>query len=156
MQSIEYKQATAEDIDKVINMRIWFSDVLVGKQSEENEKMMRAALHDYFADELDKNYLCWYATVDGELASMAGLVMRRVPGNIRNPTGRWGYIMNVFTLPQYRRMGLSKGVMARLMQHGREQGVKAFELHATPEGEHVYVNMGFFLHNEPTYRLFAE
>ncbi len=154
MQSIAYKQATEQDIDMLVEMRARFASELSGLPVE--DVRMTAELHAYFTEELNKTYLCWYALVDGQVASIAGVVLRRSPGSIKNPSGRWGYIMNVYTLQPYRRMGLSKQVMERLMASARECGTMCFELHATPDGEHVYVNMGFHKHGEPTYRLFAE
>ncbi len=154
MQSIEYKQATEQDIDMLTKMRGLFASELSGKPLE--EVIMFDTVKAFFAEELNKSYICWYALVDGEVASIAGVSLRRVPGNIRNPSGRWGYIMNVHTMPQHRRKGLSKQVLQRLIQAARDMGVTAFELHATPEGEPVYVNMGFIEHNEPTYRLFTD
>lgn len=38
------------------------------------------------------------------------------------------------------------------LEEGSSQGITAFELHATAEGEHVYKNSGFTIHPEPTYR----
>jgi len=154
MPNIEYKQATEQDIDMLVEMRARFASELSGQPVE--DVRMEEELKAYFTEELNKTYLCWYALVDGQVASIAGVVLRRSPGSIKNPSGRWGYIMNVYTLQPYRRMGLSKQVMERLMQSARERGTKCFELHATPEGEHVYINMGFLKHGEPTYRLFAE
>ena len=108
MSQTEYIKATAADIDAVVEMRMLFSIEYAGVQSPEVEAQLRQNLSDYFIKELDKNYLCWFAKVDGEVASIAGMVIRINPGNVKNPSGIWGYIMNVYTLPKYRRMGLSK------------------------------------------------
>lgn len=153
MDLIEYHEAGPKDLEIVLALRKQFSDELVGKQDPVLEEKLVNSLRDYFLKELSKNYLCWYATVNGEVASIAGMTIRIQPGNVRNPSGVWGYIMSVYTLPQYRRKGLSANVLRRLMQSAREKGVRAFELHATAEGEAVYVKEGFVKHKEPTYRL---
>jgi predicted acetyltransferase len=80
--------------------------------------------------------------------------LRHLPGNFKNPTGKWGYIMNMYTVPEHRRKGVCKGILDELVKHATSAGITAFELHATPEGELVYSRNGFAPHNEPTYRKF--
>ncbi|RYG44018.1 MAG: GNAT family N-acetyltransferase, partial [Chitinophagaceae bacterium] len=78
------------------------------------------------------------------------------PGTLRNPSGKWGYVLNVYTAPDYRRKGFSKQVLELLMQTATDEyEVMAFELHATAEGEQVYVKSGFATHPEPTFRRFV-
>jgi ribosomal protein S18 acetylase RimI-like enzyme len=154
MSHTEYIKATMADIDAVVEMRMRFQNEYLGVQSGEMETLLRKNLSDYFTKELDKNYLCWFAKVNGELASIAGMVIRINPGNVRNPTGIWGYIMSVYTLPKYRRMGLSKNILDRLIETAKERGITSFELHATSDGEHMYRKAGFEKFGEPTYRKF--
>jgi GNAT superfamily N-acetyltransferase len=156
MEDIQYFLATEKDTALVLDMRMRFAEEYSGKQSEEHERISRASLTDYFNRELNKNYICWYATVNGEVASISGLVIRIGPGNTRNPSGIWGYIMNVYTKPEYRRKGLSAVILDKLLATASEHGIKAFELHATPQGEYVYIKNGFQIHNEPTYRKFLD
>lgn len=155
MNKIEYHLATLQDIDIVVDFRIEFAIVLGGRIPEAEELKLRELAYDYFGEELNNNYLCWYATVNGEPASVAGMVLRRNPGNIKNPSGRWGYIMNVYTRPEYRRMGLSTNIMQRLEDTAVSRGITAFELHATNKGEPLYLQQGFEIHPEPTYRKFV-
>ncbi len=155
MHTIEYHLATLDDLALVTELRIEFAILLGGRLSSQDETMLRQLANEYFAEELNKSYLCWYATVNGEPASVAGMVLRRNPGNLKNPSGRWGYIMNVYTRPEYRRMGLSTNILQKLEETAVSRGVTAFELHATNEGEPLYLQQGFEIHPEPTYRKFV-
>lgn len=155
MEIIKYIQATEADIDMLVDQRVIFSDELVGKQDEEKEFEFRKLSVDYFKEELNRSYLCWYAEIDGKVAAIAGLVIRRNPGNMKNPSGYWGYLMNVYTAPEHRKKGLSLSILDKLVASGREMGITAFELHATKAGEPVYIKNGFQLHNEPTYRKYV-
>jgi hypothetical protein len=78
-----------------------------------------------------------------------------MPGNFKNPSGKWGCIMNMYTLPAYRRKGICKGILNLLVDEGKKYGITAFELHATIDGEKVYVQDGFIHHNEPTLRKYV-
>jgi GNAT superfamily N-acetyltransferase len=156
MENFIYKQATEADIPMIIDQRVIFANELGGKQDTQTEAMQRKDLTDYFQRELNKTYICWYATLNDEVVAIGGLVIRTQPGNIKNPSGIWGYIMNIYTRPQDRRKGLSTEILNRLIGSARERGIVAFELHATKEGEQVYIKDGFELHPEPTYRKFIK
>lgn len=158
METIAFHLAgnNPQDIDILVAYRRRFAEELGGPISDEVAASFMDIGRAYFLEEIDRNYICWYATVDGAVAAIAGMVVRRGPGNVRNPSGMWGYIMNVYTVPEHRRKGLSAMLMDKLVATGVERGIKAFELHATKEGEPVYIKSGFKLHPEPTYRKFVE
>lgn len=158
MNTIEFHLATnnERDIDILVEWRRRFAEELGGAMNPEVAAQFVEMGRAYFTQETDKNYICWYATANGDVAAIAGMVVRRGPGNIKNPTGVWGYIMNVYTVPEHRRKGLSAMLINKLVATGVDRGIKAFELHATKEGEPVYIKSGFKLHPEPTYRKFVE
>jgi GNAT superfamily N-acetyltransferase len=61
--------------------------------------------------------------------------------------------MNIYTLPEHRRKGICKGILEHLVEAAKEEGVTGFELHATKEGEMVFKQNGFVIHDEPTFRM---
>lgn len=154
MEPIAYIRASTADIPLLLHMRRMFSLELGGPQPEGLEETVDENVRDYFARELNRNYFSWYATVDGEPAAMAGMVVRTQPGSPKNPTGRWGYLLLVYTKPQYRKRGLAGKLVQHLVGTAKEIGITALELHATAGGEPVYQREGFTNHNEPTYRMF--
>src|SRR5690348_5035118 len=106
MEKIQYNRATLSNIDLLVDFRIIFSNELVGKQDEQKEITLRKNLKSYFEKSIDKEYICWYATVNSEPAAIAGMGIRIQPGNVKNPSGVWGYIMSVYTKPEHRKKGL--------------------------------------------------
>jgi predicted acetyltransferase len=62
----------------------------------------------------------------------------------------------MYTLPSFRRKGVCKNILNLLVEEGKKYGYKAFELHATKEGEKVYSQEGFELYHEPTFRKLIE
>lgn len=153
--NVELRTAKESDIEMILEMRILFSNELAGKQDEDLEHNLRQNQKQYFSKELNKNCICCFALYDGVVASIAVMVFRSQPGNFKNPSGKWGYIMNVYTLPEYRKRGLSARVLNELMSVAAGYDVHAFELHSTKAGEGLYVNAGFILHQEPTFRKFV-
>lgn len=155
MENVKYIQASLSDIPILVKMRMAFTDELTGTPSESDRELMRQHLEDYFRRELNRSYYSWIATVNGEAVAIAGMVVRTQPGNYKNLSGIWGYIMSVYTIPAQRKKGFSSALMELLLTSGREMGITAFELHATASGEPVYVNCGFVKHTEPTYRKYS-
>ncbi|MCE3226212.1 MAG: family N-acetyltransferase [Bacteroidetes bacterium] len=154
METVDYKLASEEDIEMIVDQRIIFSDLLAGKQDAAIEKNLRENMTAYFRRELNKTYIVWYAEIDNKVVSIGGLGIRTQPGNIKNPSGVWGYIMSIYTDPGHRKKGYSTNILNHLIATAKEMGCTAFELHATPEGAPVYEKNGFLKHNEPTYRKF--
>jgi predicted acetyltransferase len=152
MENATFILATTDDVAVAVDYRIAFANEFAGKQSTVIETETRARLHAYFSKELNKNYICWYVKEEDEIAAIGGLVLRDGPGNLKNPSGRWGYIMNVYTVPNHRRKGYCSAILDRLIDTARERGVTAIELHASVAGIPVYEKYGFELHPEPTYR----
>ena len=152
---IEFVPSTHAHLQMLVDFRMKFSDELAGKQEEKKDKQLRLGLQAYYEAELNKNYFSWHALVNGVPAAIAGMTKRVQPPNVRNPSGIWGYVMGVYTLPEYRQQGLSKILVNKLVDTGLENGITAFELHATPAGEQVYPKCGFELFAEPTYRKYC-
>ncbi len=145
--------ATKDDVPMMAEMRIAFILELMGDQPTEDIEMLRGSLIGYFTRTLaDGTYIGWYAKAGGLVAGTGGIVMREQPGNFKNPSGRIGYIMNMYTIPTFRKRGICAMLINKLMDSARARGINAFELHATKEGAAQYEKQGFLLHGEPTYR----
>ncbi len=157
MSDITYHLATEADVEKLINFRLSFLIEFLGPQTEEKIQALAANLRAFFDRALnERSYICWFARSGNELAGVGGLSVRQHPGNFLNFTGKAGYIMNMYTLPAHRRKGICSEILVRLQQTAKEMGIYSFELHATKEGEMVYTQHNFKLHNEPTYRKYDE
>lgn len=64
-----------------------------------------------------------------------------------------GYVQWVSTDPRYQRRGHATALMTTLAAWAEEQGVKALELNATPEGQPVYERLGWAVHTGTTMRV---
>jgi GNAT superfamily N-acetyltransferase len=75
----------------------------------------------------------WVATIDGE---PAGVGISHTGGGV---VGLYG----IGTLPTARRRGVGSALTLVPMLAARDDGVRAAILHATPEGEQLYLRLGF-------------
>lgn len=153
--NISYHKAGIEDVNALVDNRILFALELSGVQNEDVVLSLRNQMTDYFSKATANNScISFIAKYDGIVAGIGSVHLREMPGNFKNPSGKWGYIMNMYTVPEFRRKGVCKNILNLLVEEGKKYGITAFELHATKEGEKVYAQEGFIHHNEPTLRKF--
>lgn len=154
---ITYHKATLSDIETIVENRILFALELSDEQNEETIQTLRNQMTMYFSKATaDKSIISFIAKCDDTVGGIGSMHIREMPGNFKNPSGKWGYIMNMYTVHFYRRNGICKTILNLLVEEGKKIGITAFELHATKEGEMVYVKQGFIPHNEPTLRKFIQ
>ena len=150
---IMYVAAGVADIGALVDNRVAFLEELTGKHDDEEVRLLKTHLEHYFAETLNAGTcICWLAKAGDKVAGTGALVVREQPGSFKNPSGKMGYIMNMYTVPEFRRRGICSAILKKLIDTGRGMGIHAFELHATKEGEPVYRRSGFEIHIEPTYR----
>jgi GNAT superfamily N-acetyltransferase len=153
MEEIKYYKANVDDAETLALLRIKFIMEFAGEQPEEDQNNLKIVLTDYFRTATAQNQCINYiARSANEIAGTGGLIYRIQPGNFKNPTGRSGYIMNMFTLPRFRKKGICTSILNKLIDDAHAEGVILFELHATEAGRPIYLSNGFKLHPEPTLR----
>ena len=153
MSEIIYHKATSSDIQTLVDSRIVFALELSGSQPQEQVEVLKKQMAAYFKKAIPENTcISIIARCIDEIAGIGSVQFREQPGNFKNPSGKWGYIMSMYTYPAFRRKGICKNILNLLIEEGAKIGITAFELHATQEGELVYKSNGFELHKEPTYR----
>lgn len=143
------RPGTAEDAETIVaHRRAMFFDG--GFRDERALDEMSAAFGPWLRRKMaDGEYLAWFAiAADGSIAAGAGLWLMDWPPHMIGP-GRWcGNIVNVYTEPDCRRMGLARRLMDTALDWCRSKGVRAVILHASDEGRPLYEKMGFTATNE--------
>lgn len=155
MKSITYHKATMSDIEMMSDMRISFLTEYSGKQNEKAQVVLSENLRSYFKNAIENNsFICWYAMSENTIAGIGFIEIHDQPGNFKNPTGKIGHVMNMYTIKDFRRNGICTAILNKLVESANQLGVIAFELHASEDGLPVYLKNGFHLHKEPTMRMY--
>jgi len=81
------------------------------------------------------------------IGSVAMLVYPRLPSP-DSPALREGYLLNVYTVPDWRGRGIAAALVAAAIAKARELGLGRIRLHATAAGERVYAAAGFTLRDD--------
>jgi len=145
------REATLEerDIEAIVHQRrAMFFDM--GHRDERALELMSERFRSWLRRKMEAGeYLAWFAIVPDELvAGGAGLWLMDWPPHIVGG-GNWrGNIVNVYTEPAYRRQGLARELMKKVMEWCAREGVETVILHASEEGRALYERLGFEATNE--------
>lgn len=128
--------------------RLMFMDM--GHTDPEKLDVMESACVDWVRIRLaSEEYLAWLAvSAEGAAVSGAGLWIQPAMPRPVDMCGRRGYILNVYTYPEYRRRGLAGQLVRRTVKWCRDQGINYVALHATEAGRPIYEKLGFKAGNE--------
>jgi GNAT superfamily N-acetyltransferase len=145
------REATFEerDIEAIVyQRRAMFFDM--GHRDERALELMSGRFRSWLRRKMEAGeYLAWFAIVPDDLvAGGAGLWLMDWPPHIVGG-GKWrGNIVNVYTEPAYRRQGLARELMKKVMEWCAREGVETVILHASEEGRPLYERLGFEATNE--------
>lgn len=146
-----FDQASRDDIDELIRMRLAYMKDDFGSVSDDEEAGMRKQLPDYFNRKLGNDLIAFVARDDKRIVSVAYLLIVEMPANSILLNGLYGDVLSVYTAPEYRGQGLCSQLIQNLIQYGRDRGLGRIDLMATDEGYPIYKKAGF-VDKEARYR----
>ena len=145
---VRIRRARASDIPDLVALRqalfesMGYGDpTLLEAVAEANEAYLATALP-------RGEFRAWVAEASGKVVASGGLVIHVVPPTAMNLVGMEGYIMNMYTRPEWRRQGLGTAILQTILEHLRQEGIPLASLHASEQGRRLYEKQGFASSNE--------
>ncbi len=97
----------------------------------------------------DGSYHHWLALDSaGRVAGGGGVLLCPWPANPKEPCTERAVILNVYTEPEFRKLGIARQIMLTILAWVEEQGLRSVNLHASAEGRPLYEQLGFEATNE--------
>ncbi len=141
---ITLRRATISDIELLVEYRIIFLTEAQNNLAEEKNLVLKNSLREYLTKSLaDDTFVSWIAEYDNKPVGFSGMVMREQPANIEIPQGNTAYILNMFTVSEFRKNGIASRLFAKLIEEARQRNADRIDLHATKDGEPIYRRFGF-------------
>ena len=141
--AIEYRKLCEKDLDIFIEMRI-------NQLREEGAKEdidLKPALMDYYMRHMkDGTFVSWIAVDDGRIIGTSGMSFVEKPPYFGCPSGKMGLLSSMFTNLDYRRMGIAKELLHRVVEEARDYGCGTIQITASDMGVKLYTAYGF-VHN---------
>lgn len=145
-----YKKATIEDIKLLTKSRIEVLKAANRLSDDVDMEEVEAQSYDYYKKALSDGSHTAYLVFDGNrFIGAGGISYYRVMPTYHNPSGNKAYIMNMYTNPDYRRLGIATKTLELLVADAKEKGVSIISLEATDMGRPLYEKFGFVkMHDE--------
>jgi len=143
------RAAELRDIEALVEMRIELLRVAAAlgvpaNLSDAEWKAVGNAVRKYFSEALanGKHYGV-VAEADGKLVACGGIVYMERPPYQGNFAGLEAYLMNMYTLPEWRGRGVGAAIVDALLKESRRAGAKRVSLDAEPHARRLYEKAGF-------------
>jgi GNAT superfamily N-acetyltransferase len=142
--AIAIRSATAADAARLAAQRCRLFEEIAHYESPAHKTAFEAAAETAFRESLsDGTCAAWLAESGGApVGSVALLIYPRLPSPA-SPARREGYLLNVYTVPEWRGVGVATALVAVAVKKARELGLARIRLHATAKGHPVYAAQGF-------------
>ena len=137
---ITYQRLTSKELDTFIQMRIR----QLREEGAEEDIDLVPALKDYYTRHMaDGTFVSWLA-VDGEhIVGTSGMSFVEKPPYFSCPNGRIGLLSSMFTEPAYRRQGIAKELLTRVVEEAKAYGCGSVQITASDMGVLLYTDFGF-------------
>ena len=138
--AIVYRRLTAEDLEPFIAMRIR----QLREEGAREDIDLVPALKDYYQRHMaDGTFFSWLA-VDGEtIVGTSGMSIVEKPPYFGCPSGKIGLLSSMFAEKAYRRQGIARELLSRVVNEAREKGCGAVQITASDMGVLLYTDFGF-------------
>ncbi len=137
---LSYQKLTEEEVDRFIEMRI---NQLREEGATEDIDLV-PALKDYYGRHMsDGTFVSWLAMDGDKIVGTSGMSFVEKPPYFGCPSGRIGLLSSMFTDPGYRRMGIAKELLSRVVEEARAYGCGTVQITASDMGVLLYTDFGF-------------
>ena len=137
---ITYQKLTKKELDIFIRMRI--SQLREEGATEDTDLV--PALQDYYNRHMaDGSFVSWLAMDGDRIVGTSGMSFVEKPPYFSCPSGKMGLLSSMFTDPEYRRKGIAKELLSRVVEEARAYGCGTVQITASDMGVLLYTDFGF-------------
>lgn len=141
--NIEYKRLTEKELDIFIVMRI----NQLREEGAKEEIDLAPALKQYYMRHMtDGTFVSWIAFDGDRIIGTSGMSFVEKPPYFGCTSGKIGLLSSMFTHPDYRRKGIAKELLSRVVNEAKAFGCGTVQITASDMGVKLYSDFGF-VHN---------
>jgi len=140
MQNIIYRKLEPKDLNTFIEMRIR----QLQEEGAEPTFDLSPDLQDYYNRHIaDETFVSWLALDNDIIVGTSGISITERPPYYGNRTGKTGILSSMFTLTEYRRKGIAKTLLTKIIAEAKTRNCKMIQISASDMGMLLYRNFGF-------------
>ena len=138
--NIHYQKLTEKELNTFIQMRI----TQLREEGAAEKTDLVPALQDYYSVHMaDGTFVSWLAMDGDRIVATSGISFVEKPPWFGCPSGRIGLLSSMYTIPEYRRQGIAKELLSRVVEEARSYGCGAVHITASDMGVLLYTDFGF-------------
>lgn len=139
-EKISYRRMDGQDIKTVVQMRI--------KQLKDEGAQADFDLTCYLTEFYEKNlrsglYISWLAVYGEKIVATSGMSFTEKPPYYANPSGKIGILSSMYTVKEYRRRGIARTLLQKIMDEAKNHGCGVVHVTASDMGVLLYTDYGF-------------
>ncbi len=138
--SINYKRLTETELDDFILLRIR----QLREEGATEDIDLIPTLQDYYHRHMeDGTFVSWLAMDGDKIVGTSGMSFVEKPPYFGCPNGRIGLLSSMYTASDYRRKGIAKELLSRVINEAKEYGCAVIQITASDMGVLLYSDFGF-------------
>ena len=137
---IQYKKLTDNELDTFIDIRI----KQLREEGATEDIDLKPALRDYYERHMaDGTFVSWIALDKDKIIGTSGMSFVEKPPYFGCPNGKIGLLSSMYTSNEYRRQGIAKELLTRVVKEAKDYGCGAVQITASDMGVLLYTDFGF-------------
>ena len=147
--TIKYRKLKEAELERFIAMRInqLTEEYVAEGKTPPADVDLENALKAYYTKHLaEGTFVSWIAIdtdQDNKIVGTSGMSFVEKPPYFGCPTGKLGLLSSMYTDPDYRRMGIAKELLHRVVREAKEYGCGTVQITASNMGVKLYTSYGF-------------
>ncbi len=140
MEIIKMDEKYVEDF---LNLRLSLFRELGEIHASTDISELREVTKNYYLLHINRDLISFGVTEKGNVVSTGAVCLfDRIP-YIENLRGREGYVLNIYTTPEYRGKGYAGRLTEKIIEYARKNKIKRLWLNSSNAGRGVYEKYGF-------------
>lgn len=138
--AVEYRKLEDKDLDVFMEMRM----LQLQEEGAEATFDLKPYLQDYYIRHLqDNTFVSWLAIDDNKIVGTSGMSFVEKPPYYSCPSGRIGLLSSMYVIKEYRRKGIAKFLLDKVVNEAKNFGCAAVQITASDMGVLLYTDYGF-------------
>lgn len=138
--TVEYRKLTPYDLNTFIQMRMQ----QLQEEGAEETYDLSASLENYYKKHiLDDTFVAWLAIAGEKIIGTSAMSFVEKPPYYGCPSGKIGLLSSMFIDNAYRRRGIAKILLSKVVQDAKDYGCGVIQITASDMGVLLYSDFGF-------------
>jgi GNAT superfamily N-acetyltransferase len=140
---MRYRLGEIEDCEQLTELRLAMRKE---RDLTFSEDVLRLNTLNFFRINIARgSHISFVCEHNGQIIATAGLTLFEMPPTDKLLNGKVAKLMNMYTVPNYRRNGIATKMLEFVMEYAREHEYYKIMLNTSPMGKKLYENFGFSL-----------